>query len=220
MRDGMILYTSYAERFCLLSDEQFGKLIRYMIEYQRTGIAPMIEDIAVKLAFSMAKVDIDNNNDKYEKTVQRNRENGKKGGRPANPVEPKKPSGLLENQKNPVEPKKADKEKDKEKEKDKDIKNIRHKYGAFRHVLLTDDEFNKLVEEYGEIETKLAIQKVDDYCEETGKSYKNYSLVLRRWGYKAVREAKPNTPVLLSTPEEKSDLKALEELYMSEVQYG
>lgn len=223
MRDTMILYTSYEEKFCLLSDEEFGKLVRSMIQYQKTGIIPEIEELAVKLAFSMAKVDVDKNNEKFEKVCQRNRENGKKGGRPKNPENPVGFLGTQQNPENPVEPKKAEYEYEYEYENDKDKKKVKkstHKYGAFSHVRLTDEEYNKLISDYGEEETKQAIQKVDEYCEETGKRYKNYSLVLRRWGYKAIREPKKNAPVLLSDPEDKTNLKAIEELYMSEVHYG
>ena len=53
------------------------------------------------------------------------------------------------------------------------------KFGEFQHVLLTDEEHKKLVEDYGEKTAALYIKKVDEYCEQSGKRYKNYNLAIR-----------------------------------------
>ncbi len=58
---------------------------------------------------------------------------------------------------------------------------IRHKYGEYKHVLLTDEQHSKLVEDFGESRIKDYIKRVDEYCEQYGKSYKNYSLTIRNW---------------------------------------
>lgn len=112
MKDGMIIYSSYLEKFKKLSNAQFGELLRYILQYQMDGEVPEIQDLAVSVSFDIMKADLDRNNEKYQKVVERNRENGKKGGRPKNPNglsdnpdEPKKPSGFIEN---PTEPKKPD----------------------------------------------------------------------------------------------------------------
>lgn len=60
-------------------------------------------------------------------------------------------------------------------------KPICHKYGEYNHVRLTDEQYSKLVEDLGEIKVKDYIKKVDEYCEQSGKSYKNYSLTIRNW---------------------------------------
>ena len=69
-----------------------------------------------------------------------------------------------------------------DKEKDIDNKNLRHKYGEYKHVLLSDSEYQKLVSEYGETAVHTGIKKVDEYCEQSGKTYKNYNLTIRKWG--------------------------------------
>ena len=48
MKDGMILYSSYIEKFKKLSDEQFGQLIRLIFQYQIDGVVPSIEDTATR----------------------------------------------------------------------------------------------------------------------------------------------------------------------------
>jgi hypothetical protein len=45
--------------------------------------------------------------------------------------------------------------------------------------MLTDDEYARLISDYGEDVTKQYIKKVDEYCEQSGKTYKNYNLAIR-----------------------------------------
>lgn len=84
--------------------------------------------------------------------------------------------------------KEKDKDKDKDKEKDKDKKKIKHKYGNYNHVLLTDNEKEKLLNELDEYKFNLVIEKLDEYIEETGKKYKNHYLTIKRWVIEAVEK--------------------------------
>jgi predicted phage replisome organizer len=59
----------------------------------------------------------------------------------------------------------------------------RETYGEYKHVKLTKDEFDRLCNDFGELQTLRAIRKVDEYCQETGKTYKDYNLTIRRWGF-------------------------------------
>lgn len=81
-----------------------------------------------------------------------------------------------------------EKEKEKDKEKDKDKKKIKHKYGNYNHVLLTDNEKEKLLNELDEYKFNLVIEKLDEYIEETGKKYKNHYLTIKRWVIEAVEK--------------------------------
>ena len=72
----------------------------------------------------------------------------------------------------------------------------RQTYGEYKHVKLTEDEFNRLCNDYGETDTLKAIKILDEYCQETGKTYKDYNLTLRRW---PIQEAqKDNKPTVSS----------------------
>lgn len=87
-----------------------------------------------------------------------------------------------------------DKEIDKEIDKDKDIdkeikkKKQKHKYGAYQHVLLTDDEMNKLINELGNEMYSKAITYLDEYIEMKGYKAKNHYLVIKKWVVSAVQE--------------------------------
>lgn len=78
-------------------------------------------------------------------------------------------------------------------------KPVKHKYGEYQHVMLTDEEKDKLITEHGEEDTLKAIKRLDEYIEETGKKYKNHNLTLRRWVFDAIKE-KPK-----SKPQQSSD---------------
>lgn len=65
---------------------------------------------------------------------------------------------------------------------------IKHKCGAYAHVLLKDSELEKLNSDYGEEETKAAIEYLDEYIEMKGTKYKNHYLVLRRWVFDAIKK--------------------------------
>ncbi len=60
-------------------------------------------------------------------------------------------------------------------------KKIKHKYGEYYHVLLSDDEVEKLNSDYGEAVVLSFIKKVDEYCQQYGKKYKDYNLTIRKW---------------------------------------
>lgn len=85
-------------------------------------------------------------------------------------------------------PTEKEKEKEKDKDKDKDKKKIKHKYGNYNHVLLTDNEKEKLLNELDEYKFNLVIEKLDEYIEETGRKYKNHYLTIKRWVIEAVEK--------------------------------
>lgn len=56
-----------------------------------------------------------------------------------------------------------------------------HKFGEYRHVILTDEQYSKLISEFDEASVYEYIKKVDEYCQQYGKSYKDYNLTIRNW---------------------------------------
>ena len=68
----------------------------------------------------------------------------------------------------------------------------KHKYGEYNHVLLTDEERDKLMNEYGEQETLEAITFLDEYIEMKGYKAKSHYLCMRKWVFDAVNRQKPS----------------------------
>lgn len=64
---------------------------------------------------------------------------------------------------------------------DKPAKPQKHKYGEYKHVLLTSDEYLRLCEEWGELEVLRMIKIFDEGIETKGYKYKNHNLALRKW---------------------------------------
>ena len=112
----------------------------------------------------------------------------------------KKANGYLAFEEKAKKAKKADKDKEKDKEKDKDKdkekdkeceepcgstpapeKPVFHKFGEYKHVRLTDEQHSKLISEYGEKTITDYIRRVDEYCQQYGKNYKDYNLTIRNW---------------------------------------
>lgn len=57
----------------------------------------------------------------------------------------------------------------------------RKKYGEYNHVLLTDEQYQKLVTDFSADKITEYIKKIDEYCQQYGKSYKDYNLTIRKW---------------------------------------
>jgi hypothetical protein len=64
----------------------------------------------------------------------------------------------------------------------------KHKRGEYQHVLLTDEEEDKLIDEYGLEFALKAITFLDEYIEETGYKRKSHYLCIKRWVIDAVKE--------------------------------
>lgn len=103
-KDNYIMHCSYNEHFKLLTDEELGRLIRNVNDYVQNGVLPQYsnEERVLNMAFSFMRTTIDIEKEKYLEKCRKNKENGKRGGRPRNP---EKPNGFDEN---PPQPKKAD----------------------------------------------------------------------------------------------------------------
>lgn len=63
-------------------------------------------------------------------------------------------------------------------------------YGKYKNVLLSDDEYKLLIEQYGNPE-KL-IERLDRYKEKSGKKYNSDYIAITDWVVKAVKEDRKN----------------------------
>jgi len=75
----------------------------------------------------------------------------------------------------------------------------KHKYGEYKNVLLTDEEYAKLQEEFPDYEQR--INRLSEYIATNGKSYKSHYAVIRSW---ARRDEEKK-------PEKKSDIGWMKE---------
>lgn len=69
-----------------------------------------------------------------------------------------------------------------EKKPEKPKNTVKHKYGEYNNVLLTDDELDKLQSEYPDWQDR--IERLSSYVASTGKSYKSHYATIRNWARK------------------------------------
>lgn len=70
----------------------------------------------------------------------------------------------------------------------KKSKPVKHKYGEYNNVLLTDDELEKLKNEYPDYQER--IERLSSYVASTGKSYKSHYATIRNWARKDAEKPK------------------------------
>lgn len=123
MRNGFILYQSYKEYFEDLTGEEAKELLLAIFEYEKTRVKPTNLSTKVGCYFLVIKQQLDKNYEEYLKIVEKNRENGIKGGRPKTQRNPKNPMGYLGTEKSKSNPKNLDNDIDNDKDKEYDIDN-------------------------------------------------------------------------------------------------
>lgn len=72
-------------------------------------------------------------------------------------------------------------------------KPVKHTYGEYKHVKLTDSDISKLINDYGEDLTKQLITFLDEYIEMKGYKAKNHYLAIKKWVVDAVKERQRKT---------------------------
>lgn len=61
-------------------------------------------------------------------------------------------------------------------------KPVKHKYGEYKNVLLTDEDLEKLKAEFPDWKDR--IERLSSYIAQSGKSYKNHLATIRNWARK------------------------------------
>lgn len=72
-------------------------------------------------------------------------------------------------------------------------KPVKHTYGEYKHVKLTDNEVEKLNNDYGVGMTEAAITYLDEYIEMKGYKAKSHYLCIKKWVVSAIKEKQIKT---------------------------
>ena len=94
-------WDAFQSKYVILSKGDYTFLRRHRKTKKETGEIPKLNS-TTQIAFISIKTSLDNNRQKYEKVVERNKANGKKGGRPKTQNNPNNPSGFFENPKKKI----------------------------------------------------------------------------------------------------------------------
>lgn len=99
MKESMVIPRSLLTATNRLSMTEKGEVLDAIMRYGFDGEEYSGDSVVVAMIFDLTKPYIDENNKRYDAVVERNRNNGKKGGRPKSTKNPEKPR---ETQQNPV----------------------------------------------------------------------------------------------------------------------
>ena len=203
-RDTFVFYPSFLDGIEQLPEAEQLKAYRMIAHYGIYGEAPKDLQGIASAVYYMAIPSID--------SAKKNRKNGAKGGRPpknasvTNGYVKEKPKvSESENQWleicEPLAETYEDVYVDEEVYVDENIdineniitnmseniskikKEVRHKYGTYNNVLLSDIDIEKLQSEFP-VDYQERIERLSEYMESTGKSYKNHLATIRSWAKK------------------------------------
>ena len=79
----------------------------------------------------------------------------------------------------------------------------KHKYGEYKNVLLTDDEFEKLKAEYADYLDR--IERLSSYIASTGKAYKSHYATIRNWARADAEKGRSNGAKQTSSPQRNAE---------------
>ena len=82
-----LFYLDWRQHLEMLTDEERGRLLLALLDYEETGALPDGMSGATGMAFSFMRAQLDRDREKYEARCKANRENGLKGGRPPKQTE-------------------------------------------------------------------------------------------------------------------------------------
>jgi len=136
MNKAFVLYTEYSQKFRRLTDEQLGKLLRVIFQYEETGEVPDIDDQFVAFAFDIVQPDLEKQYEKYQAKSNAGKRSGEQRKRTATNSNEQNGTNTNTGEQNEqntdmlqdVQPvqvcctNKKEKEKEKKKEKEKEIK--------------------------------------------------------------------------------------------------
>lgn len=168
------------------SDEQFGVLMRAAFQYRFSGEVYAGDDVAIYVAFQA----IANQIDRYQEFCNTQSMNAK--GSEVQPSAAKysqmQPKPAKYSQSQPSDPpihvqSISNPYPIQSNESKEDKPPTRHKYGSYKNVLFTDEEYSKLQAEYPSDYSE-RIERLSEYIASTGKSYKSHLATIRSWARK------------------------------------
>lgn len=229
----LIFYASYYEAIKELPDEEQGKVYKAIIDYAMMKIEPDLSGIA-KAIFVLIKPTLDASIKNYEN----GKKGGRPPKESETESEVKTQTKTQVETQNITQQESETEsdiifEKEKEKKNENDKENLlnkenslprvkesetsshstrtqKHRYGNYKNVLLTEEEYERLIAEPDGAE---AIEYFSEYREMKGYKCKNDNLAIRKWAFNGVkeqrqREAKANN-VTQSTKQKESPMEQL-----------
>ena len=167
-KKSFLFYQSWKTQIDILDDSELRKFINNLLSYHDGGEV-VLESKYDKLLWNGVLPGLEVNNLKYQKTIERNRENGKKGGRPKKvAAESEKPNGFIENLY------KTDGFKEKPKKPDNSKVEIDNSKGEIDNSIKTTDNRELNTENCKNVIVET--EEVNEYQQQVFDNWKNSSI--------------------------------------------
>ena len=197
-KQSFILYTSFYEPLKSLNNEQLGRLLKSIFEYAINGTENVDNDIQIAFAFIKNQINIDN--EKWQEEKNKRSEAGKKGmisrwnNKDNNVINAITPitnitDNVNENVNVNVNENVNGNNIATSEAKASTVgtaKASKRKYGEFKHVMLKDEELQKLQQDYANWEE--LIKYLDEYIEMKGYKAKSHYMCIKKWVVDAVKK--------------------------------
>ncbi len=198
--DGITIFNESLRALLMLPDEDAGRVIKSAAEYQLNGTVPEDMDLADRIVYTVIQSGIDKGRQKFEDRCKRNQRNRTGTSGQSSPVvtagDESCPelngTDLIETDLNETE---------------KPSPSPRKKHGEFGRVLLTDEEYQGLLNNMGQLELDRCIQYVDESAQSTDNKnkWKDWNLVIRKchrdgWGKKPGTQTSDDWPGKANIP--------------------
>ncbi len=202
-KKSFLVYHDTKKMIDVLTDEQAGRLFKALFNFAIYGeVTDFSKDGMLFMAFGFMSAQMERDGIKYEKKCEKNRQiamEREKKKREKNSTNVNERTRTYTNSTDTDT--ETDNDTDTEKDTDTDTdtetdtnklsdksghtpkssKSKKRKFGEYGHVRLTDEEYQRLCDDYGQETVNSYIAKCDEYCEIKPKTYGNYNLAIRNW---------------------------------------
>lgn len=193
-KKSFVLYTDYQKHINKLTDEEAGTLFKALFKYAEKEELPELTPMA-DMAFSFISAIMDRDNEKWEEIKKKRSEAVKKRWEKEKQTDTNDTNvyKCIQTDTNDTVNVNGNVNVNVNdnvnvikgviggKDKPSPRSPVKKKYGNYQHVALTDEQYNKLLSDYGQATLEKYIQEIDDWVQLKGKGYKDYNLAIRKW---------------------------------------